>query len=335
MHLLQSIFFSINILAIGLSMNTPLSAQNISHASKEESVQMAKQKLIDKIQNRGDLPYVSVGRQLELLEQLSETEFGNFLIVTGGLNGYWTQYAVSHPEKGRLTNLNSHGQPFHPLEAFILNSAPIALATQQRYAIFKTQIQKRIAEGCSFASIPSGLMGELLDLGFSGIDNFSLTGIDIDPESLEGARKYAEDKNLLEHCRFYEHDAWNLGIHEAFDLIASNGLSIYERDDARVIALYREFYKALKPNGQLITSFLTPPPAPGLKTEWKMECVNPQDALLQKIVLVDILDGKWQAYRTEEAVKNQLTEAGFCDIEIFYDAAHIFPTVVAKKSKAN
>jgi hypothetical protein len=68
----------------------------------DSSFQAAKQVLIDKIQNRGDLPHVSVKKQLELIEQLTEFELGRFLIEKGCLDGYWTHYVVTHPTQGRL-----------------------------------------------------------------------------------------------------------------------------------------------------------------------------------------------------------------------------------------
>lgn len=305
------------------SMNFQLSAKQISHAQRASSFETARQALIEKIINRGDLPHVSVERQLGLIEELSEFDLGRFLIERGGLNGYWTHYVITHPCKKAF--------PLTALESFILNSAPSILATQQRFQIFKSQIQQRVGENCSFASIPCGLMGELLDLDYSDLHTFSLHGIDLDKETLKQAEDYAAQKGLLSHCDFSERDAWELNLHEKFDLIASNGLAIYEHDDQKVVALYRQFYAALKPGGVLVTSFLTPPPAPGLKTEWLLSECNVQDGLLQKILFVDILDAKWQAYRTEETVKAQLKQAGFCEIEIKYDKAHIFPTVIAKK----
>jgi hypothetical protein len=57
-----------------------------------------------------------------------------------------------------------------------------------------------------------------------------------------------------------------------------------------------------------------------------------QDVLLQKIVFADILDSKWQVFRSEEIVKSQLQMSGFEEIEIIYDIGHIFPAVIAKKS---
>jgi SAM-dependent methyltransferase len=298
----------------------PLFSKNLSHEQRENSFQTAKQALFDKIQSRGDLPHISIQKQLELLEQLSQFEFGRFLIERGGLNGYWTHYLVTHPTKGRLQN-----SPLPPLEDFLLNSAPTCVATQQRFSIFKDSIQQHLCEGGSFASIPSGLMADLLDLDTSSLCTFSLHAIDLDSETLFQAKGYAEEKGLSAHCHFALKDAWELDIDAKFDLLASNGLSIYEPDDEKVVSLYRQFYTALKPNGILVTSFLT------LKTEWKLDAVNLQDALLQKILFVDILDAKWQAFRAEETVRTQLNRAGFCEIEILYDKAHIFPTVIAKK----
>jgi SAM-dependent methyltransferase len=302
------------LLIIGLIMSHSLfAAENISHSER----QTTKQSLVEKIKERGDLPHVSMTRQLELLEELSEFDVGRFLIERGGLNGYWTHYAATYPEKKH--------QPKNALEAYLLNACPAALATQQRFQIFKSQIQQYVREGCCLASIPCGVMGDLLDLNYTGNSNFALYGIDLDAEALFQAKEYARAKNLTDHCHFLEKDAWQLKIESQFDLISSNGLSIYEYDDQKVVALYREFYQALKPNGVLITSFLTPP------LEWLSAEVNPKDALLQKILFMDILNSKWQAYRKEETVKNQLKEAGFHSIEIVYDKAHVFPTVIAKK----
>lgn len=304
---------------------------NLSHKEREASFEAAYQCLVNKIQTRGDLPHISIQKQLELLKQLSRFEFGRFLIERGGLNGYWTHYVVTHPSKGRLTQLNIHGEVFDPLESFLLNLAPTCLATQERFSIFKEQIQQRLTEGCTLASVPSGLMADFIDLDYSALNTFSLCGIDLDQEALSGAHSYAKEKGLSAHCRFSLNDAWQLNINQEFDLLASNGLAIYEPNHEKVVALYRQFYTALKPHGVLITSFLTPPPAPGNSTQWRLDRVNLEDASMQKILFVDILDAKWQVFRTEETVRSQLAQAGFHTIEIIYDQAHIFPTVIARK----
>jgi hypothetical protein len=230
-----------------------------------------------------------------------------------------------------LDNVNSMDLAFTQLELFLLDQAPTCLATQQRFEIFKREIQTRLHDGVILASIPCGLTADLLDLDFSQISHFSIYGIDIDPESLIQSQQIAENLSIAGHCQFVQRDAWTLGYEGKFDVITSNGLSIYEPDNTKIVALYHQFFLALKPNGCLVTSFLTPPPIPGTKTEWDLKNVNSEHALLQKIVFADVLECKWQIFRSEELVRSQLLEAGFTEIEVFYDEAHIFPTVIARK----
>lgn len=304
---------------------------SLSHEVRN-TLEGAIESIANKIKYRGDLPYISSTKQLELLQALSQFEFGRFLLQRGGLNGYWTNYVINHPRQGRLTGLNSENQPFTQLELFLLDLAPTAIATQQRFEIFKREIQRHLFDGISLASIPCGLTADLFDLDFSQLPHFSIFGIDVDSESLIESSRRAENLGLTNHCQFVQKDAWFLSYEKQFDVITSNGLSIYEPDNKIVVDLYHLFFLALKPRGWLVTSFLTPPPIPETKTEWNLEAVNSEHALLQKIVFSDILECKWQIYRPKELVRNQLLEAGFSEIEFFYDEAHIFPTVVAKKS---
>jgi len=285
----------------------------LSHAKNESRFAQIR----NKIAGRKDL--------VELLQQLQEFELGKFLIERGGLNGYWTHYAVTYPQQPR--------KPVNALEQFLFEKAPTMLATQQRFAIFKQQLQKRVRAGAHLASVPCGLMAELLDLEL--LPTCKLTGIDLDAETMAQAEQYAESKGLSKQCEFLQRDAWNLQLENRFDVMASNGLSIYETDDQKVVELYRQFFRALKPGGYLITSFLTWPPIPGVPSEWKLEKVNRDDALLQKVVFGDVLDCKWQVYRSTETVKQQLSAAGFTEIELFFDEASIFPTVVARKPKSS
>lgn len=291
---------------------TPLSdTHNLSHQERSGSLQTVMEQIKNKVKIRGHLPYASVDQQLELIDSLAEFDLGRwFLSQNGGLNGYWTYYIVIHPYTGRITGLDHRNETFHPLESFILDRAPVALATQQRFDIFKEEAQKRLYSGCSFASIPCGLMGDLLELDFSQVSDFTLTGIDLDLDAIHQAEQLSIEKEVRTHCRFHQKNAWDLQIQEEFDLIATNGLTIYEPDDEKVIELYRQFLIALKPGGSLMASFLTFPPLPNVKTEWVMEKVNPQDALLQKIIFADILESRWQSYRSEEKTRTLLRKAG-------------------------
>lgn len=273
--------------------------------------------LKEKVIQRGDLPYATVSRQLDLIDQLSAFELGRFLMQEERLSGYWTHYVMTQRKSD------------YPLEQFLLNRAPVFKAAQQSSQIFQQIVQAEARDGISLASIPSGLMGDLLNLNYSGLKQFRLTGIDLDPASLDGAKALAKEKGLLRFSRFELKDSRNLGLHSEFDLILCNGLSIYEPNDEKTIALYKQFHAALKKGGRLVTSFLTPPPGFHHRCEWDIGKVSMEDLLLQKILFADIIGVRWQTYRTPEEMEHILVKAGFGDLEILYDDARIFPTVAA------
>jgi hypothetical protein len=55
--------------------------------------------------------------------------------------------------------------------------------------IFQKLAQSLLKENVVLASIPCGLMRDLLTLDFSNIDHFGLIGVDIDTESLDFAKE--------------------------------------------------------------------------------------------------------------------------------------------------
>lgn len=303
----------------------------ISHSENPQNLDLITKKIKDRIQRQGDKPYCSAERQLELLEQLSEFDFGQYLLQNQGINGYWTHYMLTHPWHGRKTKKNNREKPFSELETFILDRAPTLVATQQRFEIFLKENQKAVKDNAKLACIPSGMLGELLYLDYSHINNIQLIGVDYDANTLNDAKKLAELRSLSKYISLIQKDAWQLSFTNELDLISSNGLNIYEPDDNKVTDLYSRFYNALKNGGKLVTSFLTPPPSSATTCEWDMSVINQNDLLLQKIIFVDIIDAKWQCFRSSELTRLQLEAAGFKDINFIYDTARMFPTVVAYK----
>jgi SAM-dependent methyltransferase len=255
----------------------------------------------------------------QMLNQLLDHPVGRSVFMGKGLDGQATQFFIS----GAPSDTN-------PIIRWMCEKAPVVLATQERFRIFRNELQKRLQSGMHFASIPCGLMDDLLGLDLTGTHDVLFSGIDLDQNSLKLALASAKAKGLEEMTHFHQSDAWDLGKFEGqFDVLTSNGLNIYEGDDAKVTALYREFFKALKHGGVLITSFLTPPPAKG-GTTWKD--VNPTEATKQRILFGVIIGVGWQHFRTEETTRAQLKEAGFADVEVIYDSQGMFPTVIARKA---
>ncbi len=255
-----------------------------------------------------------------LLKELSQFDLGRFLLTNKGLNGFWTAYIIIHgPQKKDIS----------PLEHFLLHKAPSVKATQERFQIFKNILQSNLTSNTTIASLPCGVMDDLLGLDYSYVENIKITGIDLDGDSLEYAKKNAMAKKIDQEVSFLQKDAWSLDQENAYDLITSNGLNIYEPNDDQVIALYKSFYKALKPEGKLVISFLTPPPILDKNSPWKNYDI--EDALKQRLIFSDIIGAHWQAFRSEEKTRHQLETAEFNILEIIYDSQGIFPTVVAQK----
>jgi|SRR3989339_515653 len=300
-------------------LDVPITREKlISHSFKPEALDLVIKKLSEKIKLQGDTDGFTVQQKLELLHELSQFDFGRYLLQNSGINGYWTHYMLTHPWSGR-------GTKDHKLENFLLDRAPVMRATQERFEIFLTQNQQAVKNHAKLACIPSGLLGELLYLDYKNINDISLVGFDYDSETLSQAKHLAEQKSLAKFVSLIEQDAWELTSENEFDLISSNGLNIYEVDELKVQALYQKFYQALKSGGKLVTSFLTTP------AEWDMTKINSVDLQLQKVLFVDIVSGKWQCFRSTVQTKQQLAQVGFRDITILPDSANIFPTVVAWK----
>ncbi len=303
----------------------------ISHSDEkiyEIAVNELRQNVL-KNTTKSDVPAIE---RMQILDELCSFELGRFLIQNRGLNGRWTQYLVLHPQNGRLTGLSSDGKPLSKFERWALDRCPIALAAQERFFTFQKLLQNKLKNGIRIASIPCGLMDDLLGLNYKNLNDFKLTGVDLDEQALQLALENAVQNRLEKHCEFIEEDAWNMQIKNQFDLITSNGLNIYEPDDERVEQFYSNLYKALKPEGTLISSFLTPPPTRENKSEWDASQINEDDLRIQRILLGDILNIRWlAAHRSESKMRDIFVAAGFKEVNVIYDRQKLFPTIVGNK----
>lgn len=265
------------------------------------------------------LDSVDSPEQQQLVEQLAEFELGRFLLANKGLNGYWTAYVILHaPKRDDLSEL----------EHWLTHHSPIVRATRERFGIFKQQLQAQLKDGIHLASLPCGLMDDLLCLDYSQVSDCKLTGIDLDQASIDFAKQNAAQYGI-EDVAFICGDAWELSIENRFDVLTSNGLNVYQPDEAKLIELYQSFYNMLKPAGKLVTSFLTPPPVISEQSPWLIE--DPEALAKQKLILADTCKVAWQNFCSEDAIRTQLDSVGFNEIEVIYDSQRMFPTVVARK----
>ncbi|KAG0319428.1 hypothetical protein BGZ97_002173 [Linnemannia gamsii] len=258
-----------------------------------------------RLREMGDMPGFTVEQQIRLLKDLA-----SFDLVTH-ISGQTSTHQMSD------------------LEYQILEKFPMILATRERFGIFRQQLQARLKPGLTLASVPCGIMGELLLLDYGSNPNINLIGVDLDRQALNGAQAEAEKRGLASYLSLRREDAWDLSLSQEVDILASNGLNIYEPDDTRVTALYRTFFNALKPGGTLITSFITPPPPK--ESPWNLAELDQKSLSLQALLSLRLIEGRWSAFRTHAQTKAQLEEAGFTDITFIDDRARIMPTVLAQK----
>lgn len=313
-----------------MNQNNKLERFNLTHSSNDSSFWDAVEVIRNKIVSRGDLPDASVSYQLDVLKQFCQFPLGRFILERKGANGFWTDYMLAHPENGRISGMNSEGKAFTPLEDFFLNRCPIVVAHQERFRMFKALTQSLLKSNMVLASIPCGLMRDLLSLDYSGIENCKLVGVDIDQDSILSAKKLASEFGF-QNIEFWQQDAWQIHFHEELDLITSSGLNVYEPDPDKVLALYKRFFQCLKPGGVLITSVITYPPGETVKSDWDLQSISAQDLLLDRILHKDILDIKWRNFRSSSELSREFELAGFSNVSIHFDRHRIFPTILAQK----
>lgn len=279
---------------------------------------------------RGDLPHVSVERQLAIVDELLSFPFGQYMLDRRGANGYWTDYLITHPNTDHRLGHQASRTLGSATEDFLLNRAPVVVAHRDRFRIFQTLTQRLLKPGVVLASVPCGLMRDLLTLDYSSAPDAELYGIDIDPDALQLA-KYLADTSGFDNVHLHQMDAWSLPFENKFDVVNSSGLNVYVDDRQEVINLYKSLHKTLKPGGYLVTSVLTRPPAPNHEGDWDLEKFSPDDLLFEKILFQDILNLKWRNFRSVSELEADFKAAGFSHVSVHMDRYRVFPTILAQK----
>ncbi|HEX4831798.1 MAG TPA: class I SAM-dependent methyltransferase [Trebonia sp.] len=266
--------------------------------------------------------------ELALLAGLQEFELGRFLLHNAGLNGYWTSYVFRY-------------QPGDPtataLEHWLLNRSLLA-GIRERFQRFRALIAREAASGAVLASVPCGVMDDLLSQDYADVAGLRLIGVDIDAESVDLAAKNAARRGMSEHCQFLVRDAWQLGLDSEADLLVSNGLNMYEPDRDRLVGLYRNFRQALRPGGKLLVSFIpAPPPPPWAQpahaAAWARYGIGEADLRRDMAVFGDILQPRYLNFTSEQEFRAQAAEAGLVVTGISRNAGGALPIATAVRPR--
>jgi SAM-dependent methyltransferase len=254
----------------------------------------------------------------EILEDLSNFELGRFLICNKSLSGYWTHYLIMGYKEKNLSNR---------IEKFMLEESPGPKTTRERFNIFQKLILESIKDNSVCCSVPCGLMTEYITLDIDeNISNVKFVGIDLDKTVFEKAHELAKKYNKTKYkLSFIKEDAWSINIKNEFDILTSNGLNIYEKNDDRVTELYKIFLNALKPGGIFIGSATSP------TEEWETSKTCLKDYELQHKISNIVLQASFFNLRSSQKSESQLIIAGFENIQFYWDTQKRFYTFKAKK----
>lgn len=307
--------------AIELSKTHVLGQEQLQKADVQTEFALIRQRLL---YDYGDSPE-QADNLLTLLDELAEFPLGRFLIKNrGGLSGYWTYYLIYDYRNHTIT---------HPLEKFITESSPAVLATRERFYHFIALLQKYISNHMTICSLPCGVMGDLIQLDLDAtFDDVTFVGLDLDDSCFAIAKQLAARFKCPHKLVFRQQDAWQLNDRDAFDIVTSNGLNIYEADDMKVTQFYRLLFQALKPGGKFIGSHLSLPPQHPQGPEWALDKIDQNAALKAQQIFSTILAASWANFRSAATTQAQLTQAGFTDVEFIWDERKMFYTFVANKS---
>ena len=280
--------------------------------------------VVKRIRKRGDLGSGTVEEQLALIRELDAFPLGRWILRNqGGLNAEWTNYLIACPPPPEELSCE--------LEWFLVYEAPSVQASRERYWHFQDAIQAELYRAHRIASIPCGRMSEVLTLAPEDLQGVEIFGLDLDSDALRLAQSLAVERRVGHQVSLRRGDAWNLDLSPEFDLITTNGLTIYESSEAKVADLYRRLAAGLVPGGLLVTSYLTPPPDLDRRSSWDPAEYDPEALRLESLIFRDICGATWQNHRTEAVLAPMFDDAGL-DIErVIWDRARAFPTVLLRK----
>ena len=266
-----------------------------------------------KLTDQGDTELAKLSEKLSILEELKKFALGQFLIANQGINGIWSHY-ISY----EYPRLSESQKPQNPMERMLIEI--IGSDLRIRLELVKELLQKELDENrrdrISLLSVPCGVMADLSTLDFSRIEEYSLFGVDLDPDVLKKAKEFNENYALGSHTTFDCKDAWNLELDSQFDVIVCLGLNIYVKEMERLLGLYSSLRKTLKPGGKLMLSFPTPEPMHDPHTERHFKGLNPDAVRLRRIIFYEIVEiGFGKAFSSLETT-NQLKKVGFQKVEI-------------------
>lgn len=287
----------------------------------EEVKNEVKQRILQ-VQNDQDR-----NEQMLIYEQLCEFEFGRWLLANRGLNAYWSHYLI-HFEEYYEGDIESQ---LHELEKEMLLKSPGVVAAKEIDSLRSQKLQNLLKNDLTLASVPCGLMNDLLRLDIKDYKGIKLVGIDADYNAIHLAKSNAFKHANESITTFINEDAWKLNIHNEFDVLCSAGLNMYVKEESKLLELYKKFYDAIKPEGCLLITSNTPPSDQEGHVFWNMNLIDMAEVRRQKVIYNDVIQVRQGLYPNENEIVQQLKSVGFNQVNIIHESRKMFPLFQAFK----
>ena len=220
-----------------------------SNFSTDELVQSAMTKARSRWASKG-LDADTCARLESRLSELAATPIGRFILVNGGLNGYWTNY-LAGIGCDFIQNKTKPRTFANDTEEYIV--AASAEMRGEHELLLRKIIGPILKPGCVVASVPCGLMSEIL-LAADHFDGVKLYAIDIDKGNFDLIREKYGDRLVGNEFHPLEMNALTLEFDCTFDLITCLGFVMYLKEES-FPNFFSRIYRALKPGGRLLLSF--------------------------------------------------------------------------------
>lgn len=157
------------------------------------------------------------------LNELAASPIGRFILVNGGVNGFWTNF-LTRIGCESIRNKIEPRKFDNKVEEYLIEW--FAKIRGEQEFLLRNIIGPLLKPGFAVASIPSGLMSEVL-LAANHFENVKLYAIDIDKTNFDLIRKMYGDRLKGNDFHSLELDVLNLDFECTFDLITCLGFVMY------------------------------------------------------------------------------------------------------------
>ena len=257
---------------------------------------------------------------LNILDQLASSETGRFLIEYPRIDSFWVQCME------RLHFLETSS---NEIEYFLKAQAPLIQAIHRTADTLNVWLRDNLRDGLSLCACGARTVRHLLPFDYENLVNISIMMVDPLRQNLNFMGDIAAEHKLSSLLYPILGHPCDLDFRESLDVIVLDPLDLTPDQYA---VFYDRAHRALKPGGVLVQTFFTGSPQQSSTSPWKMEAIVQEDLDRQTFLFNKILNIEYpHALHSLDTLGNNLSQAGFANVDYVPDPAFMYPLVLAQK----